>query len=639
MKKIHQLFFLFVLISGTNNAQTKQLNIANKKYEDYAYIDAREIYLKVAEKGYKSEDLLQKLGDSFYFNGELENALEWYAELINKYSDYDADYLFRYSQCLRSLKIYKEADKILKKYYYKKGIDPGLVFNDDDQNYLKDIEKQSGKFELHKFMYNSKLTDFSPHLHNGELIFASSRDTISSSSHDWNKEPFLDLYSLKNYLVKKFDPTINTKYHDASAVYTKSGDTLYFSRNNYNNNTKGRNKDGTILLKLYRAIKRKGKWKSVKELPFNSDQYSTSHPALSQDGKKLYFASDMPGGYGRSDLFVVDILPDGKYSYPKNLGPKINTIGRETFPFIASNNKLYFSSDGHFGLGGLDVFVTKINQKTQKSPVNVGKPINSEKDDFSFIIDDKTKKGYFASNRPGGKGGDDIYKCTQKEQFIFDTNQVFEGKIIDNFTGKRIESAIINIYDYENELLFTTESDLFGEFKIKLDCSKKYILRVKKESYQLREELIFVDNIPNKKNKIDIHLKQVVKLSLTHFSEGDDLNKVLKLSKIYFDYNRATLKSKSKVELQKVIEAMRANKKIKINIKSYTDYRGGVKYNIELSKKRSKSAKRYIVNEGGIDPSRITIEGLGESYSITNCDENCTEKELERDRRSEFVVF
>lgn len=642
MRAINFFYISILLFSyGISFGQNNQIDEANKKFKKFAYVDAREIYLKVAENGYRTMDLLEKLGDSYYLNGELESSVEWYAELTTKYSDYDDEYLFRYSQSLKSLKLYKEADKILKKYYVRKGIEIDFSLNKTDDYYLDLIESQSDKFTISPFSHNSKYSDFSPQFFDNEsLVFSSSRDTVSHKAHHWNNEPFLDLYHSKDWEIKKLDKGINTKFHEASAIYTRNRDTMYFSRNNYTKNKEGQSKKGTMLLKIYRAVLKDGEWKSIKELPFNSNNYSVAHPALSPDGKKMYFASDMPGTLGKSDIFVVDILEDGKFSEPKNLGKKINTVARETFPFISKNGKLYFSSDGHFGLGGLDIFVSSLkSNNTYKDPYNLSKPINSTYDDFSFILNPYNKQGYFASNRPGGKGGDDIYKCEQTDPLMVDCNQTVKGRVTSFGTTGGISACEVNIFDSEANHVETLFTDNDGYFKIDVDCSGVYHINVKRDAYQAKKEVVFSGTKFDKEIDLSVSLKKTIKLGESWVVAGDDLNKVLGLSKIYFDSNKSTIKLRSKIELQKIIKALKSNPNLKLKIKSYTDYKGPSQVNKELSKQRSLTAKQYIVEHGKINQNRIQAEGLGESNPIVVCNGNCSEVELEMNRRSEFIII
>jgi len=308
-----------ILICSTTFAQEKRLEKANESFNRYAFVDARKIYLSVAKSGYASADLFKKLGDSYYFNAELEESAKWYEELVSSYSDeIDPEYLFRYSQSLKSMKRYKEADQVMEKFNSLTGNDQRAEYFVSTRDYLRFIEMQSGKYTLKKLYINSKYSDHAPSFnHNGQMIFASSRgggNSFVKRSHEWNEMPFLDLYTCdiigqRNALTKpkKIKGDINTKFHESSTTFSKDGKTVYFTRNNFTKRKLGSDTNGTILLKLYRATLDGEKWTNIEELPFNSEEYSVAHPALSSDGTKLYFASDMPGSRGLSDLFVVDV--------------------------------------------------------------------------------------------------------------------------------------------------------------------------------------------------------------------------------------------------------------------------------------------------------------------------------------------
>lgn len=290
---------------------------------------------------------------------------------------------------------------------------------DDETLYRvsRPIHDPSANFMIESLSINSKNSDYAPSFYKGELVFASSRNNKSVSvilQEDTN-EPFSDLYmtgkNIPDKGISRLKGMINTKFHESSATFSPDQKTVYFTRNNYSKRKFKSNVKGCVLLKIYKANYDKGKWKNVEELPFNSDEYSTAHPALSPDGRFMYFASDMPGSYGQSDLYVVQIFEDGSFGTPRNLGEKINSAGRETFPYISDRGTLFFASDGHQGYGGLDIFMVLPNKTTGWSIYNLGAPINSPKDDFTFIINEENKTGYFASNRVNGKGGDDIYGC------------------------------------------------------------------------------------------------------------------------------------------------------------------------------------------------------------------------------------
>ncbi len=284
-------------------------------------------------------------------------------------------------------------------------------------------EKESERFIVKFLNINSEYSEYAPSFYDGELVFASSRNisSISKTFDEQNDQPFLDLYitakKSDKQKAKKLKGGVNTKFHESSAVFSKDKKTVYFTRNNYSNKVPKRNTKGTVLLKIYSANYDEGKWKNVVELPFSSDEYSIAHPALSPDGKFLYFASDMPGSFGESDLYVVEIKEDGSFSAPKNLGGQINTDGRETFPYISDRGKLFFASDGHKGLGGLDIFMALPDQNKDIMVYNLEEPINSPHDDFTFIINEENEIGFFASNRKGGKDNDDIYGFRQLVSF------------------------------------------------------------------------------------------------------------------------------------------------------------------------------------------------------------------------------
>ncbi|GAA4270836.1 hypothetical protein U6A24_02975 [Aquimarina gracilis] len=288
---------------------------------------------------------------------------------------------------------------------------------------LTSKEKKSENFVLNILNINSKYSDYAPSFCQEKLVFSSSRDVnrVSKSFDAFSNQPFLDLYTASKEAdkqrIKKLKGKINSKFHESSPVFTADGKTVYFTRNNYSNKKSKTNTEGSVLLKIYQAKYKEEKWVNIKELPFCSDEYSVAHPTLSPDGRYLYFASDMPGSLGKSDLYFVRIYKDGSFGTPQNLGNQINTDGRETFPYVSDKGKLFFASDGHLGFGGLDIFVAMPDEGGETEIYNLGEPINSPEDDFTFIINEENKIGYFASNREGGKGDDDIYGFRQLISF------------------------------------------------------------------------------------------------------------------------------------------------------------------------------------------------------------------------------
>ncbi|EDM43539.1 outer membrane protein, peptidoglycan-associated lipoprotein [unidentified eubacterium SCB49] len=634
---------VFLMLVTIVTAQENKLEKANKDFDNFAYVDAREAYLKVAESGFLSEDLLMRLGDSYYFTADYVNAAKWYGSL-NSFTDTpEPEYLYRYAQSLKSSGQYEASNKIMERFNQTNDGDVRASLYVNERNYLEEIEAQSGRFELKPVNFNSNLSDFAPAFYGGNIVFASNRLKGKNSSpriHDWNDQPFLDIYQAISDAegdegIKSFSSKINTKYHESTAVYSRNGQTMYFTRNNYTDNKYREDAEGTNKLKLYKGVMTvEGKWE-VSEVTFNSDDYSIAHPALSKDEKTLYFASDMPNGNGMSDLYKVSIEGD-TFGEPVALGGNINTEFRETFPFVSEDNKLYFASDGHPGLGGLDVFVTDLN--TENGDVfNLGKPINSSKDDFTFIVNETTGTGYFASNREGGMGDDDIYSFQKVEgvDVITACEQSVNGVVIDKHTRQPIPNAKVVLMDPANQVIDQLIAGEDGSFSFPLECSTAYCVRGSKYNYGFDEECFTTTT------ELELELNLSLELeSLDAPKIGDDLNDILDLNMIYFDLDKDFIRADAQIELQKVIKYMKKYPNLKIDVRSHTDSRNSHAYNEDLSSRRNKNTIAYIVNHGGISAARLTGRGYGETQLTNHCSDGvqCSEALHQLNRRSEFII-
>ncbi len=658
IKKGHfTVFFILLLVPCITQSQdhNKRLKKADEIFKAFLYIDARAIYLDVAKKGYVSPTLYQKLADAFYLTGELENSLEWYEKLIQSYPEnLDPEYLFKYAQSLKSVERYQEADEVMEQFYKITKNDKRARSYINKRDYLDFIEMQSGKFDVFSLNINSKKSEYAPSFTTqNQIIFASSRSKVSkdSKSRKQNKMPFFDLFSsnitgdgINLEQPIKLKGKINTRFHESSTSISKDGKTMYFSRNNSINNKVVTSKKGIVKLKLYKATFEENKWDNEEELPFSSNEYSVSHPSLSADGKKLYFASDMPGTLGKSDLYVVDILSNGTYGKPKNLGNNINTEGRETFPFITDTGNLYFSSDGHVGLGGLDVFIVTPEGPDFSTAYNVGKPINSPKDDFTFIINEDTKIGYFASNRKGGKGNDDIYGFRQTEELITSCKQYIEGVISNSETNESLSGVYIVLLDSNGNTVTQTTSDDLGAYTFKVDCDLEYLIRVSHDNFNPREITVNTNDTFEFTHDVSIPLislnASTLLLTTVEVNAGDDLAKTLQLEPIYFGLDDAEIRPETEIELQKIISALNKYPKLKIVVHSHTDSRSSYWYNKRLSLKRMRATVKYIVEQGGIYWRRVRGKAYGERRLLNNCANNvpCTEEEHQKNRRSEFIV-
>lgn len=632
MKKIFSLLLLLSIISNAFGQETK-LNKANKKYDKYSYVDAIEIYEKVAEKGYKSVELFQKLGNAYYFNSDLPKASKWYGALFDLNETVEPEYYFRYAQALKAEENYEKSNYYMELFNEKTTDSRGKLFS-ENKNYLKDIEAVTPKYKINKTDINSEFYDYGPSFFGNQIVFTSSRSegNLYSKIHDWTKQNFTDLFvaqidstgKLEN--VTNFSTTINTKFNESSPVFTKDGKTMYFTRNNYNDGKKRKSDDKEIMEKIYKAEFINGEWTNVKELPFCSDNYKTAHPALSPDEKTLFFVSNMPGTIGNADLYQVAIKSNGSFGKPENLGPTINTEGRETFPFVAADNTLFFASNGHPGLGGLDIFEAKFTNNGYTKPVNVGKPINSSMDDFGYVVN-SDNLGFFTSNRTGGTGFDDIYTFTI-------CTHLLSGVITDAETNEILVNAKVVLFDDKmNEISETYSSDK-GVYTFNIDCNKAYFVRASKEEYETSEKP-FGPVTETGKSELNIELKR----NVFPIQVGTDLAKLFNISIIYFDLDKWDIRQDAAEDLEKIISVMHQYPEMTIDIRSHTDSRQTHAYNELLSDRRAKATLEFMV-KSGINRNRLTAKGYGETQLVNQCSDGviCSEEEHQKNRRSEFIV-
>ena len=618
-------------------SQQTKVHSGDKKYDNYAYVDAIKTYEKVANKGYKSEDMFKKLGNSYYFNSEFDGAAKWYGELFAMNTTPEPEYYYRYAQSLKSIGQTDKANKLLDEFNAKyKNDNRGKLYK-EDKNYLNQIKANSGRYKIEDAGINSKYSDYGTIVYNNKVYFASARDTgnFTQRKHKWTGEYFTNLYyaDIDSAKVRRLKKPINTKFHESSPVFTKDGKTVYFTRNNYINGKKGKDDNKITLIKIYKATLENDKWIDVMELPFDSDNYSTAHPALSPDEKTLYFASDMPGTIGQSDIYKVSINSNGGYGSPENLGKTINTEGKETFPFVTSENEIYFASDGHPGLGGLDVFVGKLENNGSVSNIqNLGADVNSPKDDFAYIIDPVTRKGYFSSNKDGGHGSDDIYKFLETRRLL--CTQELNGVITDAETGAILPETKVTLYDDQSVIKNTTVSNAIGSYTFPVECGKTYNVRAEKSDYTTKEVRITIDT-QSGKTSLPIALdKAICKVTV-----GDDLGKCFGIKMIYFDLDKSNIRTEAAVDLEKILVVLNENPSMKLDIRSHTDSRATFKYNEALSDRRAKSTIEWLL-KNGISANRLTGKGYGETQLVNKCADGvpCTEEEHQANRRSEFII-
>jgi len=625
------------------SAQDKKVQKADTKFTNYAYASAIQSYEQLVKDGYTEEEVYKNLGNANYLNANYEEASSWYGKLFSlKGADIDPEYMYRYAQTLKSLENYKESDTWMIKFKSARENDQRALAFDENRDYLEQIEERSGRYELKNIGLNSKVSDFAPSFYEDGLVFSTARDSglLSKNVHKWNNGSFLNLYKAAqdnqgNFTnVDKLSKKLNKKTHESSTAFTKDGNTMYFTRNNSDDGKFERDEDGVSRLKIYKATKENGEWNNIEELPFNGDSYSVAHPTLNNDESKLYFASDMPGTKGESDIYVVDINKDGTFSTPKNLGDRINTESRETFPFVTESDKLYFSSDGHPGLGGLDVFATDL--KNERGEVfNIGRPLNGEEDDFSYIINEETKKGFFASNRKGGQGNDDIYSFIEMTPLDFTCHTAITGIVKDQKTNALLTDASVIVYDKDNKVVSSSQTDASGVFEMEGNCSEgAYKVVATKADYEDSTKTF------NTEKSEDVTRIEVMLVQLDNGAPiGTDLAKYLNIEPIYFDFDKYFIREDAKISINKVLAYLNESPNVNVQVRSHTDSRANDAYNMTLSANRAKATADYLI-EAGIPSIRISYEGYGETELNNGCSNGvpCSKENHQLNRRSEFIV-
>ncbi len=621
------------------NAQDKKLRKAHDSFERFEYNRAIHQYERLVASGTTSSKIFQNLADANYLNANYEEAAKWYSKLVKTVDDaLDVERLYRYANSLRSINDFKGANSVFEQLQILKGkaneIDLGQS--------MKEIQEQFGSFEIKNMNINSAASDFAPSFRLDGIVFSTGRDTsgISKDVHQWNKKRFLNLYTATDFKsegfsnVQRFSDKLNTRLHESSTAFTKDGKTVYFTRNKEKGNNFGRDSEGISRLKLYRAFFKNGKWRDIEELPFNAEGKSVAHPTLNNAEDKLYFASDIEGTVGQSDIFVVDIHADGTFGSPKNLSENINTIARETFPYVDKNDILYFASDGHPGLGGLDVFAVDLKNIDSSKIVNLGEPLNSTADDFSFIMNSETKKGYFASNREGGEGDDDIYALTEVKPIDTRCFSDLSGTVYDKDTNKIVPNATVTLLDAEGKTITETKSNAEGKFTLLAECNQyDHVIVATKEAYEADRKTITTE----REDIADITL--LLTLLNKGAPIGTDLAKYLSIKPIYFDFNKSVIREDAQEILKKILAYLDEYPDAKVEVRSHTDSRASTEYNMALSQRRAKATVDYLVSKG-VNPSRIRGVGFGESQLTNDCANSikCSEEKHQRNRRSEFIL-
>ncbi|MFV9551148.1 OmpA family protein [Algibacter sp. PT7-4] len=626
---------LLVLSTFSTFAQNDLQKKADNLFNNFAFVQATSAYHNLINHNINTNYATRQLADSYAYLRNPDSAVVYYEKVV-KQNHVPIEYYYNYAQALRGTKNYEASRTWLKQFKDAGG-------NIKEQHYLEDsdflnaIFNATKQYVLKPVKFNSKFSDFGAYQHNNKIYFTSARDegTLKKHLNAWDEEPFLNIYVTEknaNTVVNnksKLKGKINSVYHDGPLTITKDGKTMYFSRTNFIKNFLGKNGEGISNLKIYKATLVDGKWSNIEDLPFNSNHFSNGHPALNEDETKLYFASDRSGGYGGSDIYYVNIN-NGSYSQPINAGTVINTNKNEKFPFVNSKGVLFFSSDGHPGLGLLDIYGTVSDKnKNIKSIINLGTPVNSSKDDFSFFMNQDGLSGFFASNRKGGIGSDDIYAYDRIPPLNI------EGTVYNDSNNKAINNATITLVD-SNNVITTTKTNENGHYIITINRDTAYQITVNKDGYNKNTKSVSSKNTSRDTRSISHDFLMQAKVVIT-----EKPIETISLSPIYYNFNSASIRKEDKESLDYIVKSMlNTYPKMSIKIASYSDSRGPNNYNYLLSQKRASAAYNYLIKQG-INPSRIiNYKGFGEEKLLNNCNNssNCTKAQHQINRRTEFIV-
>ncbi|MBU3680968.1 MAG: cell envelope biogenesis protein OmpA [Flavobacterium sp.] len=610
----------FVMISGSVLAQSALTQKADKLYNRYEYVAAADEYLKLVEKGKGDGYIYNQLADLYFNMFNTVEAAKWYEKAVE--TNQDPEIYYRYAQMLKANGKYAESNVQMQKFASLVPADTRAISFNENPNYIPRLLDKQKMFDVLGMEISSDKSEFGAVLYNNLFYFTSARSG-SRKDYGWNKEPYLDIYKADynddGTITNALPITqLNSKYHDGPITISADGNTAYFGSDSFRESEFEKDKAKKLKLgrnNIFKSVKEGDKWGKVISLPFNSTEYSTSNPSLSRDGKTLYFSSDMPGGLGGVDIWKAAINEDGSFGAPENLGSKVNTAGYESFPFIADDNAtLYFASSGHPGLGGTDVF--QINLSSGDA-TNLGQPVNTEKDDFSFSFNKDKNLGFFSSNR---NGNDDFFKAIPICAVPVTTT------VTDAKTGAILVNASVAIVDEKSNVIATEMSNDKGEVTYKVECNKSYTIQASKDGYE--SNTFGVAKSKGESVAVAAALKPIEVI----ITETEII-----LNPIFFEYNKSNITKEGAFELDKLVQVMKANDKLVVLAKSHTDNRGSDVYNLNLSDRRAKATVQYVISKG-IAAERISGKGLGETELKVNCGEQCTEEQHAQNRRSEFLI-
>jgi outer membrane protein OmpA-like peptidoglycan-associated protein/tetratricopeptide (TPR) repeat protein len=630
MKHIKRIITLVILSSFSLTAQAQSTKKADKHFAKYEFVEAIEDYNKLIEKGEATPYVYGRLAEANYNIYNTIEAEKWYAKALE--TAQEPEMVFKYSEMLKANGKYEASNAQMRKFASLRPADDRATLFMANPDYLPKILERGKKFNVQNMDINSAVSDFGGTIKDGKLYIASARNS-ARKTYGWNDQPFLDMYSFTmaddgTYQNETMlDEKMNTKYHEGLMSFSPDGKTVYFSRESFYENIYEKDSVSNTkysVIHLFKASKTGDAFSKAEPLTINSKNYSIKNPSVSPDGKTIYFTSNMPGGFGQFDIYKASIEADGQLGTAVNMGQKVNTEGQEMFPYISTKNTLYFSSTGHLGLGGMDVFYTKEIDGKMAPIRNVGIPINSNGDDFAFSMNEETGEGFVSSNREGGKGDDDIY-AIKKLQPLCDV--LIAASIIDNTTKAPIVGATTSLVDSKGNVIATKTTNAEGKVEYIVECETDTELQVTMADYESNKQAI----------KGSSEEEVMLEMSLDPIEKIIEVEKVV-LNPIYFDYDKSNVTAKAAFELDNLVQAMKKYPDMVIYATSHTDSRGSNGYNMKLSDRRAKTTVQYVISKG-IDATRISGAGKGETEMAVDCGTNCSEEQNQMNRRSEFKIL
>ena len=628
MKKIYTILLLIAVSTTIVSAQNSKTKKADNLYDRLAYTDAAQAYQKVLKRGTTDVYVFERLANCYYFINDTKKA-EMYYKRVAKSKDANPEAIYNYAQTLKANGKFSDYNTWMKNFAKLSPNDTRVKEFMKNPNYIPKIMDDMARYTATNMEdINSEYADFGGIVYGKDFYFASGRNT-SRKTYQWNEEPYLEIYKATNVggtmkNAELLNGDVNTKYHESNAVISADGKRMYFDRNDYFEGDYDKSANGINQINLYYAENIDGKgWSGVVSAPFNNNEYSTGHPALSQDGNTLYFVSDMPGGKGGSDIYMVAINSDGSLGTPERLGDNINTEGKELFPYLDSNGTLYFSSNGHMGIGGLDVFYAEAQGDGFGVVNNLGKGVNSSADDFAYKYDPTSQSGYVSSNREGGMGSDDIYMVEAVEIPCEVTIAVL---VINENTNAAVAGARVDLYDTMGNRLSTKTSNVDGMVSFKAACDQAHEVQGVLADYESNASKVAPAN--DQKVSATIALKPIEEIIVED---------QIVLNPILFDLDKSNIKAQAAFELDKVVAVMNKYPEMVIAVGAHTDSRATDAYNLRLSEARAQSTVQYIISKG-ISGKRISGKGYGESQPKVSCGDTCSEAEHQLNRRSEFTI-